>query len=281
MSAAAAPADGVALCAEAVRAQDFPAYAATLFTDPPTRRGLLALHAFAGEVARVRDHVSQPLPGEIRLQWWADTLSGQDHGGVEGNPVAAEIKRAIAAFDLPMAELSRIIEAWRAELYNEPVADLAALENFLTETSSALLRLAVRICAPAADVPADLVRQAGLAQGLVQLIVDVPREAARGRLLLPRDLLALNGVAADDILSGRPSAGLAAVLAYLAGEAERRLSRVGTPPAALRPALLPLALARKTLAEARRLEFDPFRLAPASRLSVLWTYWRAGRSFLS
>ena len=59
------------------------------------RRALLALYAFNVEIVRVRDQVSQPLPGEIRLQWWSDMLAGQAHGGVEGNPVAAELLRAI------------------------------------------------------------------------------------------------------------------------------------------------------------------------------------------
>ena len=44
---------------------------------------------------RVREQVSQPLPGEIRLQWWTDMLAGTGHGGVEGNPVAAELLLAI------------------------------------------------------------------------------------------------------------------------------------------------------------------------------------------
>jgi len=278
MSAAAAPADAAALCADAVRSADFPAYAATLFTTPEKRRALLALHAFADELARVRDHVSQPLPGEIRLQWWVDALAGLEHGGVEGHPVAAELKRAIATFDLPAGELTRMVEAWRVDLYNEPVSDLAALETFLGDTSCVLVGLAARICSPRADVPAGLVRHAGLALGLTQVIIALPREAARGRLYLPRDLLDLNGAAAEEMLAGRTTPGLRTVVAYLASEAERHLAGVGAPAAELRPALLPLALARKTLARVRQVEFDPFRLAAVSRLSVLWTYWRAGRS---
>ena len=43
----------------------------------------------------MREQVSQPLPGEIRLQWWTDMLAGAGHGGVEGNPVAAELLLAI------------------------------------------------------------------------------------------------------------------------------------------------------------------------------------------
>src|SRR6201999_425186 len=83
-------------CAELVRAHDFARYASTLFVSPPQRRALLALYAFNTEVCRIPDQVSQPLPGEMRLQWWSDVLAGQGHGGIEGNPVASELLLAIS-----------------------------------------------------------------------------------------------------------------------------------------------------------------------------------------
>ena len=95
MSATEATKDSAAFCADLVRTHDFVRYASTLFMPAAQRRALLAIYAFNVEISRVRDHVSQPLPGEMRLQWWTDMLTGSGHGGVEGNPVAAELLRAI------------------------------------------------------------------------------------------------------------------------------------------------------------------------------------------
>ena len=78
-------------CADLVRSHDFSRYASTLFVPAEQRRALLAIYAFNVEISRVRELVSQPLPGEIRLQWWTDMLAGEGHGGVEGNPVAAAL----------------------------------------------------------------------------------------------------------------------------------------------------------------------------------------------
>jgi 15-cis-phytoene synthase len=274
--------DGAALCADAVRAHDFGAYATTLFATPETRRALLALYAFSDELAGVHDHVSQPLPGEIRLQWWSDALAGSEHGGVEGHPVASEIKRAVAEFDLPIGPLSGLIEAYRRDLYDEAFPTLAALEAFLTEMTSPLIALAARICAPRSELAADVIHHAALAQGLVCVMARLPRHAARGRLYVPRDLLALNGVVTDDIFAGRMTSGLRAVLAYFASEAEAHLESARTAarrlPVSLRPALLPLALSGDTLKRLRGVNFDPFTLHPASRLAILWTLWRAARS---
>src|SRR4051794_3292902 len=97
-------------CAALVRSHDFPRYASTLFVPVSQRRALLALYAFNAEISRVRDQVSQPLPGEIRLQWWTDMLAGVGHGGVEGNPVAAELRLAIETWHLPLEPLSRLVQ---------------------------------------------------------------------------------------------------------------------------------------------------------------------------
>ena len=71
------------------------------------RRALLAIYAFNVEISRVREQVSQPLPGEMRLQWWTDMLAGAGHGGIEGNPVAAELLLVIRDYRLPVDPLSQ------------------------------------------------------------------------------------------------------------------------------------------------------------------------------
>ncbi len=87
--------EAAGFCAELVRSHDFARYASTLFVPAPQRRALLAMYAFNVEVSRVHGQVSQPLPGEMRLQWWTDALAGEGHGGVEGNPVVPKVHRSL------------------------------------------------------------------------------------------------------------------------------------------------------------------------------------------
>ena len=129
MSATGAPKDGAAFCADLVRSHDFVRYASTLFMPGPERRALLAIYAFNIEVSRVHEQVSQPLPGEMRLQWWTDMLAGVGHGGVEGNPVAAELLYAIRNHRLPVSPFSQLVEEHQFDLYNDPMPSLAALEG--------------------------------------------------------------------------------------------------------------------------------------------------------
>jgi 15-cis-phytoene synthase len=284
MTGAPAETSSAAFCAQEARAHDFERYAATLFVGPAQRRALLALYAFNGEIARVRDHISQPLPGEIRLQWWTDTLSGTGHGGVEGNPVAAELLQAIATFGLPVDQLVRLIEARRFDLYDDPMPTMDALETYLAESAAILVALAARICgSPAREFDA-LIRHAGLAQGLVRVVGSLPLHAARRQLYLPQQLLELNAVNPEDVFAGKMTPGLRTVLAYVSREARTHLDAavdgLAAVPVEARSAFLPLVLVRKTLAAMERADVDPFRRSPPSRLAVLWTLWRASRSRL-
>src|SRR6476659_4949837 len=110
MSGAATSRESAAFCADLVRTHDFARYASTLFLPQVQRRALLSVYAFNVEISRVRDQVSQPLPGELRLQWWIDMLAGRNHGSVEGNPVASELSWACRTWRLPVERLARLVE---------------------------------------------------------------------------------------------------------------------------------------------------------------------------
>jgi phytoene synthase len=282
MTAATAPSDAVSVCADLVRSHDFPRYVATLLVPTAARRALLALYAFNVEIVRIRDQVSQPLPGEIRLQWWTDMLSGQAHGGAEGNPVASELLRAVRDFGLPVEPLSRLADEHQFDLYNDPMPTLSALEGYLDATCSAVFALAARIMAPPSEAAEHIARHAGLAQGIVQVIANLPRDAAHRQLFLPQQLLGSHGCLTEDVFAGRETPNLHAVLEQLAGEARQHLttamSLLADVPASVRPAFLPLSQVGADLERLSRTGRNPFVPQQSSRLHTLWTLWRASRS---
>jgi phytoene synthase len=274
--------DAAAFCADLVRSQDFARYAATLFVPSDQRRALLALYAFNVEIVRVPESVSQPLPGEIRLQWWSDMLAGNSHGGAEGNPVAAELLKAIRDFHLPVEPLSRLADEHQFDLYNDPMPTMAALEGYAGDTASALFVLAARIAGHHSAEIEHLARHAGLAQAFVQVIAALPRHAARRQLFLPLQLLQAHGCGEAEVFAGRQTPKLRAALDQLIAEARRHLQTalrlLADVPPEVRPVFLPLAMARGDLERMARADADPFAPRPASRLRILWTLWRASKS---
>ncbi|MBW7967208.1 phytoene/squalene synthase family protein [Bradyrhizobium sp. BR 10261] len=282
MSSAATPPDGSSYCADLVRSHDFPRYVATLFAPAAERRALLALYGFNVEIVRVRDQVSQPLPGEIRFHWWSDLFSGLVHGSAEGNPVAAELLRAIRDFDLPVGPLSLLVDEHQFDLYNDPMPTMTALEGYLAATSSALLTLAARIMGDASDAAEHVARHAGLAQGIAQVIANLPRDASHRQLFLPQQLLTSHGCSTEDVFAGRETPNLHAALDQLVGDARQHLGTASSllaqlPPSA-RAAFLPLSQVRADLDRLAQPGRNPFAPQRVSRLRTLWTLWRASRS---
>ena len=60
-----------------MREADRDRYLASLFAPAGPRDALFALYAFNVEIARVRELAREPMPGEIRLQWWREVLAGE------------------------------------------------------------------------------------------------------------------------------------------------------------------------------------------------------------
>lgn len=281
MSAADATKTSAGLCADLVRSHDFVRYASTLFMPATQRRALLALYAFNVEISRVRDHISQPLPGEMRLQWWTDMLAGTGHGGIEGNPVAAELLRVIRDYRLPVEPLSRLIDEHQFDLYNDPMPSMAALESYISDTSSALFLLGARVVSKPSETIDHLARHAGLAYGLMQVIATLPWDAARRQLFVPLQLLEQHGSSMEDVFSGKQTPKARAAIDQLIGEARGHLETafelLASVPPEVRPVFLPLALVRRDLKRMSRADSDPFAPRIPSRFRTLWTLWRASR----
>ena len=269
-----------AFCTDLVRARDFRTYAASLFVPPETRRAWIAIAAFNAEVSYVRDHVSQPLPGEIRLQWWRDVLTGEGQGSrgeAEANPVAAELLLAITRYDLPVETFVRLIDAHVFDVYDDPMPDMAALEAHCRDTSAAMYALRAKVLGASSSDVSRVADHAGIAEGLTDVMLALPRHAARRQLYLPGDLMSLQGVIAEEVFLSQGNASLKDVFAHLRREArsqlEQALAMLTNTPSAASPAFLPLAVIGKVLT---RLESsEPFAPPTLSRLGILWATWRA------
>lgn len=274
-----APGDAVA---ELVRRADRDRYLATLFASDAHRPALLALYAFSAEVSRVRDVVSEPLPGEMRLQFWRDLIEG-DSLASSGHPVAQALGAAITRYALPRKALLDLIEARTFDLYDDPMPSVADLEGYCGETSSALIRLASIILAEGRDPGgADAVGHGGVAYALTGILRALPWATGRGQVFLPVDVMNRHGLSREALLARQVGEPLRAVLADLRALARRHLeaARAASPGAspAVRLAMLPVTLVEPYLAELERAAADPFRTpAEISPLRRIWTLWRASR----
>jgi phytoene synthase len=266
---------------ERVARLDKDRWLAALYAPEAHRRHLHALWAFSAEIARIRDVVSDPLPGEVRARWWSDMLAGRRGGEGNDHPVAACLTDTIRRFSLPAEAFERLIEARIFDLYDDPMPTLAELEGYCGDTSSALIRLGCLILADGRDPGgAEAAGHAGLAWALTGLLRAFPFHASRGQVFVPEEILDRHRVDRGSILAGRTTPELLAALAELRGRARTALAdtrRVcGSIPAVAIPVFLPISLVEMFLDRMERPGWDPFRdPVEIPQWRRQWCLWRA------
>jgi 15-cis-phytoene synthase len=276
--------DAFIYCENQARAADKNRYLATLFAPADRRPHLFALIAFNLEIARVRDLVSQPLPGEVRLQWWRDAIEGRRAQEAAAHPVASALLHVVAQHRIAALKLTGMIDARIFDLYRDPMPTLAALENYVRRTSSALIELSMLILGGADRASIDVAEGAGIAYAITGLLRALAVHASRRQLYVPLELLERHGARTTDIFAGRSSPQIQSALAELRARVRNRLHAICAPlrtiSPTLLPALLPIALVPLYLDRMDRRDYEPF--APAIEVPQWrrqWALWRAARRF--
>lgn len=229
-----------------LRDADRDRYFATLLLKEPERTAIQSLYAFSADVASIRDRAREPAAGEIRLQWWADALKGEGYGNVRQNPLAAALLDAIAQYGLPSGPLLRLVAARRFDLYQDPMPDVQSFEGYAGETVSVLYQLAAMILNGGTEVETgDAAGHLGVAHALTGHLRAFGFNASQGRIFLPMNIFAANGVTDGEILAGQESEGLFAALGQISDLAVEHLTKaraaIAALPKPLRPAFAPVA----------------------------------------
>lgn len=269
---------------ELLRSTDQDLYLASLFFPEDKRSTVQALYAFAADVARIALVVSEAQLGEIRLQWWQDTVEAIYQGDAQANPIAQGLAQAVVLGNLPKHGLLNLITAHQFDLYSDPMASMVDLEGYLGETQSVLVQMAASIlneedaleCTEASGL-------AGVAYGLASLLRSLALWLARRSNFLPADLMDMRGLGLDNIKAPDFEAARGVMLAELREHARARLIQARKAAWTIKPELKP-AFLHVALTEARlnlltkagsSLVFRPVDLMQWRKQ---WILWKAART---
>jgi len=219
-----------------VHRHDHDRFQTALFAPAERREALFALYAFNYEIARVRETVSEPVLGQIRLQWWRESIAAAFEGGqVRHHIVVEPLTAAIRAHGLTRAHFDRLIDARVGDLEETSLDRLDDLEGYAEATSARLVYLALEslgVRDPAAERAGF---HTGIAYALAGLLRAMPYRACIGRAPVPAEIAA---AASRHLASARALRGSIARSAL--------------------PALLPAIIAERSLVRLKRAGYDPF-----------------------
>lgn len=255
------PIRGLSQLAALVHRHDRDRYQTALFAPADRREALFALYAFNYEIARVRELVTQPMLGQIRLQWWREAVDAAFAGAPpRQHEVAGPLAAVIGDHVLTRAHFDRMIDTRERDLADQPPASLAALEDYAEGTAATLLYLALDVLGvtePAAQVAAS---EVGIGYALAGLLRAMPFHARTGRCYIPADIAERVGLDPQDYTGLRFTPALRDAAAQIATAAAGHLqaARRDRVPRSSRPALLSAVVAGRYLGRLKRMDYNPF-----------------------
>jgi phytoene synthase len=287
-------AEALSYCAAEVRRADYDRFLTVLFAPAEARERLFALYAFNHEIAKVRETVSEPMLGQIRLQWWREAIGrlygpAIHDGAPHAHAVVDALRAAVGAARPECADFEALLDSREFDLAGRAPETLAALESYGEGSSSRLMYLAAAMLGARGASTRAALRPLGVAWAITGLVRAIPFHARARRQYIPADIAATAGLTEAALFSLTPCEPLRRAAAALAAAAERHLAaaKAETPERAARPLLLFATLTRAYLRKLKRRGYEvmdrPVEISPALKIARLWwaarTYSRSGSGF--
>lgn len=240
-------AEAYAYCAEVTRRSSSNFFYAFRLLPPPRREALCAVYAFCRFVDDIADDAARRDPAAL-LGRWRDELT-RLYEGAPTHPIGRALADAVRRFPLPRQCFLDLIRGVELDLTRRRYATFDELHEYCYLVAATVGLLCIEIFGYRQPSARDYAVDLGVAFQLTNILRDVTEDAARGRLYLPLEDLRRFDCREADLLSGRYSPRVGALLAFECGRARAYYLRAGG-------ALAPEDRAALAPAEAMRLIYE-------------------------
>ncbi|GAB5389035.1 MAG: hypothetical protein Alpg2KO_20030 [Alphaproteobacteria bacterium] len=203
----------------------------TVMLCPPEQRdSLFTLLAFAHQLRGIPDHVTEPMMGRIRYQWWRDQLQAIHDG--EG-AARHELSDGLQSFGKQALRLQDTVSGYETVLEQETAPQ--DTDELVRQAASCQMGL-LRLLDGAETVADETLNALGAGVELSwRLRHSILQDFAAGRVFLPGDALASKGLTIEKLRDFRPGPDLFALVAETAQTALQSLpARTSLPKGPLR-----------------------------------------------
>lgn len=263
---------------------DKSSYLACLLMGDAHRLPIAVLYVFNAEIARIRNMIREPLPGEIRLQWWREvTAENARKDEASANPLSNALNQIIEQYDLSRVSFDGYCRARIFDLYDDPMPDFATYEGYCGETASILLQLSCQIISQEhAKSSANASGHAGVARSVATHLLQLSDHRARGQLYIPVELLNEVGLDRDGFLKGLDEAKNADAIRKFAAYGKKHLEDARKHAKDLSPdlrnAYLPMSNCGRILENASNMGAKCLvQTCAPSGLKNQWDLWRTSK----
>lgn len=208
-----------------VKASGTSFYAAMRLLPEARREAMFAIYAFCREVDDIADEEGTQEEKRRGLAEWRAEID-RLYAGQPSGPIGQALLKPMRDFKLRREDFIAVIDGMEMDATDAIQApDMALLDLYCDRVASAVGRLSVRAFGATEPIADDVAYHLGRALQLTNILRDIEEDAGRGRLYLPRDLLARHGIVSDDLAVIRAHANLPRVCRDLAATAKDHFAK--------------------------------------------------------
>jgi len=256
---------GYNYCADLVKRNDEDRYLSALFAPPVKRLTLFALYAFAHEIAHTASKVSEPMLGEIRFQWWREAVDGLFAGAPRRHEVIEALADSMERQPLPRAPFDALINAHARDLEGALMVTEEEVVTYAQAISFPVMLLGALALTGGETQPGleKAAHSAGMALALTGFLRKLAMHLARGRCMIPQEILARHSVDVEALHSGSWDTRCGNALREMIGLVQAKLNDARADIRQVAdvtlPVFLPLSFCEAYLKIMSRPDFTPFR----------------------
>ncbi|MEO0392156.1 MAG: phytoene/squalene synthase family protein [Pseudomonadota bacterium] len=257
-------------------------FLATMFAPAAHREGLWVLLAVNYEIAKTRDTVSDPMIGQIRLQWWREAIDEAYAGTPKQHQLVEPLAALLPRYGWSQQQFDRLIDTREADLQGESPADLAALEAYACDSSYPLIFLMAQtlgVDIGEGNQVSEALSYLATAYAIAGILRAMAFTLNERYVPLPQDMMAAHGTSASRIADFPHDDQLRPLIKRVAENAESHLQQARAMrqyiPRSLRPLCLLGVSVQQTLNRLQARDYDVLDqdVVAASPLQPLAYYW--------
>ena len=137
----------------------------------------------------------------VRLQWWRDEVE-KCYAGKSRHPILASLHLVISRFKIPKQYFLTLIDGVEMDLVRNRYETFGELREYCYSVASIVGLTAIEIFGYKFEATKEYAIDLGIALQLTNILRDIKKDAAMGRIYIPQEDLRYFGVKEQDILDG-------------------------------------------------------------------------------
>jgi phytoene synthase len=206
-----------AYCQQVTRCSSSNFYYAFRLLDPERREALYAVYAFCRFVDDIADDQGRRDPASLLAEWRAELA--RVYAGTPTHPIGSALADSVQRFALPQSLFVELIEGVEMDLTRRRYATFDELYEYCYRVASTVGLMCIEIFGYQQPSARDYAVDLGIAFQLTNILRDVLEDSRRGRIYLPLEDVRRFDCTEAELLGGRYSPRIGALMAFECGRA--------------------------------------------------------------